>query len=337
MEQKNILEALYYTGQVFGNENDEYLKATIYRANTKNQWFTPESIQQALTYWSKALSPENLAKWIEREQITDNPSPKNIGIVTAGNIPLVGLHDVVSVLITGNKAIIKPSADDEELLKFFAKTMIEANPEFANYITFVDRLENVDAVIATGSNNTARYFEYYFGKYPNIIRKNRNSIAVLTGDETPETLTKIGADITGYFGKGCRNVTQVWAPQGYDWVKFIDNLLVYGGLINHNKYANNYVYHRALLLMNQDAHLDSGFMLFREDKKIYAPIGMLNYTHYKDIDEVKKFIAENAEAIQCVVSEATGIGTTILPGQSQNPTLWDYADGVNTIQFLKGI
>jgi hypothetical protein len=337
MELKNITQALIYTAQALVNEYDEDLQSTINKAHAKNQWFTTESIKQALTYWYNALTAENIAVWIEKEQIANNPSPKNIGIVTAGNIPLVGLHDVVSVLITGNKAVIKPSTDDEELLKFFARKMVEANPGFDKYITFANRLETIDAVIATGSNNTARYFEYYFGKYPNIIRKNRNSIAVLTGNETPETLTKIGADITSYFGKGCRNVTQVWGPQGYNWVKFIDNQMPYKDLINHNKYANNYVYHRALLLMNQDVHLDSGFMLYREDKKIYAPIGMLNYTHYNSIDEVKNFIAENAEAIQCVVSEATGIGTTILPGQTQNPTLWDYADGVNTIQFLKGV
>ena len=260
-----------------------------------------------------------------------------MGIIAAGNIPLVGLHDVLCVLLTGHRALVKLSADDEVLMKFVFEQLVTANPLLGQYIQVADKLENIDAAIATGSNNTARYFEYYFGKYPHIIRKNRNSIAVLTGNETPETLQKIGHDITSYFGKGCRNVTQVWAPQGYDWTKFIDNLQGYVQMADHNKYINNYNYHKAILLMNLDAHLDSGFMLFKEDRRIYSPIGMLNYTHYNDINEAKEFIAQNADNIQCIVSESDRFMEAVAPGQTQNPELWEYADGVNTIQFLKGL
>lgn len=336
MKLNDILNALYYTGKVLGDRSDAELVLAMHKAYTANQWFTPENIGLAVDYWSKKLTPESLQQWIDREQITDNPHPKTVGIIAAGNIPLVGLHDIISVLITGNKVVVKPSSEDEELIKFFADTLIQADAEMAGYIQTAERIEKLDAVIATGSNNTARYFEYYFGKYPNVIRKNRNSIAVLTGNESPETMTKIAGDITGYFGKGCRNVTQVWLPKGFDIVKFIDNTLPYGDLINHNKYANNYVYHRALLLMNMDAHLDNGFMLFREDEKIYAPIGTVNYAFYDHLDDMKAFVAEHAEEIQCVVSEAD-LGNVIAPGETQNPALWDYADGVNTIEFLKGI
>lgn len=336
MKLNDILNALYYTGKVLGDRSDAELVLAMHKAYTANQWFTPENIGLAVDYWSKKLTPESLQQWIDREQITDNPHPKTVGIIAAGNIPLVGLHDIISVLITGNKVVVKPSSEDEELITFFVDTLIQADAEMAGYIQTAERIEKLDAVIATGSNNTARYFEYYFGKYPNVIRKNRNSIAVLTGNESPETMTKIAGDITGYFGKGCRNVTQVWLPKGFDIVKFIDNTLPYGDLINHNKYANNYVYHRALLLMNMDAHLDNGFMLFREDEKIYAPIGTVNYAFYDHLDEMKAFVAEHAEEIQCVVSEAD-LGNVIAPGETQNPALWDYADGVNTIEFLKGI
>lgn len=336
MELNEILNALHYTGRVFSDKNDAELLIAMHKAYIANPWFTPENIALAVNYWSEKLTPESLQQWIEREQIGNNPNPKTVGIIAAGNIPLVGLHDILSVIITGNRAIIKPSSEDEALTQFFIATMVQANPEMANYLQTTERIEKLDAVIATGSNNTARYFEYYFGKYPNVIRKNRNSIAVLTGNESPETLTKIAGDIVGYFGKGCRNVTQVWMPKGFDIVKFIDNTLPYSDLINHNKYANNYVYHRALFLMNMDAHLDNGFMLFREDKKIYAPIGTVNYTFYEDLSDVKAFIAEHTEEIQCVVSEAD-LGNVVAPGETQNPALWDYADGVNTIEFLKGI
>ncbi len=336
MKLNDILNALYYTGKVLGDRSDAELVLAMHKAYTANQWFTPENIGLAVDYWSKKLTPESLQQWIDREQITDNAHPKTVGIIAAGNIPLVGLHDIISVLITGNKVVVKPSSEDEELITFFVDTLIQADPEMAGYIQTAERIEKLDAVIATGSNNTARYFEYYFSKYPNVIRKNRNSIAVLTGNESPETMTKIAGDITGYFGKGCRNVTQVWLPKGFDIVKFIDNTLPYGDLINHNKYANNYVYHRALLLMNMDAHLDNGFMLFREDEKIYAPIGTVNYAFYEHLDDMKAFVAEHAEEIQCVVSEAD-LGNVIAPGETQNPALWDYADGVNTIEFLKGI
>ncbi len=337
MDLKQTMDALHRVGQVFDNQDNIELQQAVELAFAKNRWFSTDSTTMALRYWSEQLSPKKLDLWVEKEGITTNKSPKNIGIIAAGNIPLVGLHDVVTVLLTGNTIKLKLSTDDEVLMQFFIDQLIQANPIFGQAIEVVERMKNIDAVIATGSNNTARYFEAYFGKYPHIIRKNRNSIAVLTGDESPETIKKIGNDILSYFGKGCRNVTQLWLPKGYDLVKFLDNLQGFTDIINHNKYVNNYHYHKAILLMNKDTHLDSGFMLLREDRKIYSPIGMINYTYYDSMGEVKEFLAQNAENIQCVVSESSSLPEAVPAGETQNPNLWDYADGVNTIQFLQGL
>lgn len=337
MTLQHTIDALCRVGQIFSTTENIDLQTAAHQAYAKNKWFSAENIELSLNYWGKKLTLPQLQTWIEKEGIGENTSPKIVGIVSAGNIPLVGLHDVVSTLLAGHKVKVKLSADDEPLMKFFIEQFILANPVLGQNIQAVERLEGIDAAIATGSNNTARYFEYYFGKYPNIIRKNRNSIAVLTGNESVETMQKIGFDMLSYFGKGCRNVTQLWAPQGYDWVKFLDALQGHIYLADHNKYVNNYHYHKAILLMNKDAHLDAGFLLVREDKKIYSPIGMVNYSYYDDINEVKEFIAQNNEDIQCVVSESSEIKEAILPGETQNPELWEYADGVNTIQFLKGL
>ncbi|HYG15329.1 MAG TPA: acyl-CoA reductase [Bacteroidia bacterium] len=334
---EEIVKALVKVGRSFGNKDNAQLQQAMESAWAHNKWFTAENVQLALDYWHSKLTAENLQKWMEREGVAENTAAKTVGIVAAGNIPMVSLHDVVCVLLTGNRVNIKLSSDDEVLMKFFIRLLVNANPLMGQYIQAVDKIENIDAVIATGSNNTARYFQYYFGKYPNIIRKNRNSIAVLTGNETPETLHKIGFDITSYFGKGCRNVTQVWAPEGYNWEKFIVGISGYNDIINHNKYANNYTYHKAIILMNLDKHLDTGFILLRNDRKIYSPLGVLNYTEYKDMGEVKEFIAHNADNIQCIVSESPGLLEAVKPGNTQNPELWEYADGVNTIKFLKGL
>lgn len=338
MNLDTTIKALAAVGNTLKDAGSPAVQEAVQQAYIKNKWFTPENIQYTLNYWGNALTEGTLSQWAEKEQIpAENPAPKTVGIVAAGNIPMVGLHDILCVLMTGNKALVKLSSDDEVLMKFFIEQLVAAEPAFEDYIKTTERIENIDAAIATGSNNTARYFEYYFGKYPHIIRKNRNSIAILTGDETPETIKKIGFDITAYFGKGCRNVTQVWAPKGYNWEKFIDAILEYFPIIDHHKYANNYTYHKAILLMNMSAHLDSGFLLLQESEKIYSPIGVLNYRHYDTPGEVTAFIAENAEAIQCIVSEAGFIDNAVAPGQSQNPALWEYADGVNTIEFLKGL
>ncbi len=337
MNLEKTISALHRVGQVFGNENSIELQQTITQAYAKNKWFDEDSTKMALSYWSKQLTAENLNQWVSKESIANNSEPKTIGVIAAGNIPLVGLHDVISVLLTGNKVKVKLSSDDEVLMKFFITQLILAEPSLGQLIEVAEKIENIDAVIATGSNNTTRYFEYYFNKYPHIIRKNRNSIAVLTGNESAETIQKIGSDILSYFGKGCRNITQLWLPKGYDLVPFLDNLQGFISIVDHNKYANNYHYHKAILLMNKDKHLDSGFMLLREDKKIYSPIGMINYTYYNDMGEVKEFLAQNAEHIQCVVSEADSLPEAILAGETQNPELWDYADGVNTINFLQNL
>lgn len=337
MTLQKTINALCRVGQIFSTAENVDLQTAAHKAYAKNKWFSAENIELSLSYWGKKLTLPQLQQWIEKEGIEENSAPKTVGIVSAGNIPLVGLHDVVSALLAGHKVKVKLSTDDEPLMLFFIQQFTLANPTLGQNIQAVDKLEGIDAAIATGSNNTARYFEYYFGKYPNIIRKNRNSIAVLTGNESVETMQKIGFDMMSYFGKGCRNVTQLWAPQGYDWVKFLDALQGYVYLADHNKYVNNYHYHRAILLLNKDEHLDAGFLLVREDRKIYSPIGMVNYAYYNDINEVKDFITQNTDSIQCVVSENPAIENAVSPGQTQNPELWEYADGVNTVAFLKGL
>jgi len=248
----------------------------------------------------------------------------------AGNIPLVGFHDFLSVLITGNKVLAKLSSNDTVLLPFLAKKLIEIEPGFAELIEFTEeRLSNFDAVIATGSNNTARYFEYYFGKYPSIIRKNRNSVAILTGNETPEQLDALAEDIFRYFGLGCRNVSKLFLPKDYNFDPFFNAMYGWKEIINNNKYINNYDYNKAVYLMSNIELLDNEFLLLKEDNGFSSPISVVFYQYYESEDELRKYLSENKEHIQAIVSEKD-----IPFGAAQKPQLWDYADGVDTVSFL---
>lgn len=303
------------------------------KAEIENGWFTNDNIKFALNSWSEALSEESLQQWISNYKIEET-APKTVAIVMAGNIPLVGFHDFLTVLITGNKVLAKLSSNDKTLLPFLSKKLIEIEPAFNNYIEFTEeKLENFDAVIATGSNNTARYFDYYFGKYPSIIRKNRNSVAVLNGNETEEELTQLADDIFQYFGLGCRNVSKIYIPENYDFERFFKAMFSWKEIIHNHKYINNYDYNKAVYLMDSFPLLDNEFMLLKEDKGFSSPISVIFYEKYSSAENIQKHLEEQAENIQCVVSKA-GIKNEIPFGKAQNPELWDYADGVDTVDFL---
>jgi hypothetical protein len=305
------------------------------KAYLSNNWFTTEMQLYAINNWQKALQPIQLKKWLQKYPINDNNNPKTVGIIMAGNIPLVGLHDLICVLATGNKALVKMSSSDNVLVQHIIDTLIAIEPEFANYIIIAKEGFKIpfDAVIATGSNNSNRYFEYYFKNKPGIFRANRNSLAVLSGNETPEDYLKLADDIFMYFGLGCRNVSKLFVPEDFDFNPFFEGLNKYKDIINHNKYANNYTYHKAIFLMNNTKHLDNGFVLLKEDEKLASPLSVVFYSHYKHINEVNNYIYQHNKAIQCVVSKQALPGS-IPFGLTQNTTLFDYADGIDTVDFL---
>lgn len=318
-----------HNGIFFNDMND-----LIVLSQSHNGWFTPDQVYFALQSWSAALTAENLDKWLDCYDIKENTAPKTIGLILAGNIPLVGFHDFLSVLITGNRVLVKASSNDQHLLPFLAKYLITAEPEFTGYINFTEgKLEGFDAVIATGSNNTARYFEYYFKGKPSIIRKNRNSAALLTGNESKEDLVALGEDIFRYFGLGCRNVSKLYVPEGYDFTPFFEAMYEYSDVIHYEKYANNYDYNKAVFLMSNFKLLDNGFLTIKEDTSYASPISSVFYEYYNDLDQIREKIAAEKEQIQCIVSDGLVDGSVKF-GQTQQPQLWDYADNVDTIEFL---
>ncbi|MCI2228051.1 acyl-CoA reductase [Polaribacter sp. MSW13] len=305
-------------------------------AQENNSWFTRDNLLFALESWSKTLTKNNLNTWITKENISIT-KPKKVAIIMAGNIPLVGFHDFISVLITGHSVLVKQSSNDKSLLPFLAKYLEYAEESFKGNITFTEeKLTNFDAVIATGSNNTARYFEYYFKNKPNIIRKSRNSVAVITGNETEEDLQKLSDDVFQYFGLGCRSVSKLYVPKGYDFNNFFNGMYVKKDLINNAKYANNYDYNKAVYLMSEFDLLENGFLMIKEDESYASPIATIFYEYYDNLDDLKIKLYEDRDKIQCVVSKGF-IENEIAFGETQNPQLWDYADGVNTLEFLSSI
>jgi len=305
-------------------------------SQSHNGWFTPEQVYHAIESWAKALQEDNLNQWLANYDFS-RVKPKTVGLILAGNIPLVGFHDFLSVLISGHKVLVKTSSNDQHLIKFLANYLIAINPEMKNSITFTDgKLENFDAVIATGSNNTARYFEYYFKNKPSIIRKNRNSVALLTGNETHKDLVNLGEDIFRYFGLGCRNVSKLFVPKDYDFQPFFQAIYEYKDVIFYEKYSNNYDYNKAVFLMSNFKLLDNEFLTLKEDSSYSSPISSVFYEYYENIEEIKKQLVKDTEQIQCVVSKNV-IENSIPFGQTQQPQLWDYADNVDTLQFLLSI
>jgi hypothetical protein len=311
----------------------EAMTKAIQLSKSYNGWFTENNIQFAFKSWEDALNEENLLKWTSKYDL-EKVHNHHIAIVLAGNIPLVGFHDLLSVLISGNRVIAKLSSNDKLLLPYLTKYLIAIEPEFEGKIVFTEeRLEKFNAVIATGSNNTARYFEYYFGKYPNIIRKNRNSVAVLSGKETSEELKSLSNDIFRYFGLGCRNVSKIFIPKDYNFDAFFNAMFIWKEVINDNKYINNYDYNKAVYLMSNINLLDNEFLLLKEDINFSSPISVTFYEYYDTLESVSEKLITEKDNIQCIVSNL-GIKNEIKFGETQNPNLWEYADGIDTIDFL---
>ncbi len=311
----------------------EDLRNAVERAGLRNGWFTRENLGHALAAWGKQLTEDKLRAWISRYNISDNP-PRTIAIIMAGNIPMVGFHDLLSVLISGNRALVKLASGDSELLPALCKQLVRYEPLLEGSVIFADGvLKGYDAVIATGSDNTARYFEYYFGKKPHIIRKNRNSAAVLTGDETSEELHALGEDIFRYFGLGCRSVSKLFVPENYSFEALFDALKGYEYFKEHHKYHNNYDYNKAVYLMSEFPFLDNGFFILKEDAQYASPIGTVYYETYSSQKELNKKIQSDMEKIQCVVGRGFSEADVSF-GQTQHPSLWDYADSVDTVEFL---
>ena len=302
-------------------------------SQSHNGWYTRDNVLFSIASWAQALTEQNLNHWLEQYDFT-NLKPKTIGLILAGNIPLVGFHDFLSVLISGHKVLVKTSSNDQKLLPFLANYLIAVDPRINEFITFTDgKLENFDAVIATGSNNTARYFEYYFKDKPSIIRKSRNSVAVLDGQESKEQMIALGEDIFQYFGLGCRNVSKIFIPKNYNFDLFFNGMFPYQDVIKYEKYANNYDYNKAVFLMSNFKLLDNEFLTIKEDKSYASPISSVFYEYYDDLENLKLRLNNESEQIQCIVSNNL-IENSIDFGQTQKPKLWDYADNADTLKFL---
>lgn len=339
MTLESRIEVLSTLGQEI-LERPDWLQEAVQNAYYANKWFTESESWNALeaiaTYF---LPQEILTDWTSRYNIQKVVDSKIIGLVLAGNIPLVGFHDVLCCFITGHKVKAKLSAKDEILLKAIVNRLSELEPKVVDRIVLTDRLKDFDAVIATGSNNSSTYFEEYFGKYPNIIRKNRNAVAVISGNETEEDFISLGHDIFNYFGLGCRNVSKLYVPTGYKFDDMLGTLHDhYKELANHDKYRNNFDYNNALLMLNKVEFLMSGSLIITESEDIPSRISTVHYSYYNDIKSLEKELAERKEEIQCIVSKVDLKNhSTFSFGEAQRPSISDYADGVDTMEFLTNL
>jgi hypothetical protein len=308
--------------------------AVFSRAVASNLWFTEAHIRQAVTAWADSMCEEEVMGWSGHELVT--AAPKEVGLILAGNIPLVGLHDVLCVLLSGHRARIKCSSDDAVLIPWACELLAQCHPNWKSQISFSDKLNGVEALIATGSNNSSRYFEYYFRHVPHIIRKNRHSVAVLTGNESEAALKLLGNDVFDYFGLGCRNVSMVWLPAGFELSRLFEAWEERcKSLLQHPRYVNNFDYHLAILMVNRELHYTNNAVILQEKTSLSAAISVLHYAYYQHPDEMHTWLEENKDQLQCVVSAADWVHGAVGFGESQQPHLWDYADGVNTLDFLQ--
>ncbi len=328
MNLQKRIELLQYLKKYL-QENGEEWQLIKSKATVQNGWFITEFIDLAVkNIYTEFLPKEKLEAWAAHYHLDDNIGGKNVGLVMAGNIPLVGFHDLLSVFISGHRQTIKLSSKDDVLLKHIVEKLTSWDESISNNISFAEMLKGCDAYIATGSNNSARYFEHYFSKYPNIIRRNRTGVAVISGSETEEELNRLSDDIHQYFGLGCRNVTKLYVPRGYDFVPLLKAFDKYKYFGDHHKYKNNYDYQLSLALMNNIFYMTDGATLLIEDDAIFSAISRLNYSYYDSLEKTVEMLKGNDD-IQCIAGQA-GIPF----GQAQQPGLTDYADGTDTMQFL---
>lgn len=329
---KSIGEDAPWEGFDSGVTKEEYelLNLWVSKAKVYNGWFEEKEVRRSFTSWGEALTSDNLTKWIANYCVSGTKAQKTIAIIMAGNIPMVGLHDLICCYITGHKALLKLSSDDDKLIPALLQVWSCFDIDIKESAKIVvAKMENFDAVIATGSNNSARHFEEYFGKYPHIIRKNRTSVAVIDGTESEEELKLLADDVFAYYGLGCRNVTKLYLPKGYDLNKVFGGLFHYQNVTDNKKYGNNYDYHKAVFLLEQYDVLENGFILMKQDASLVSPIGTLYYDSYEDKNQLYDNLHAISDQIQCIVAK-----DKVPFGEAQHPQLWDYADGVDTIQFL---
>ncbi len=336
LEQR--IDALAALGRHLLGE-DEYLRAVMHRTHFNNPWFTMENQERAIrAIATHFLDREKLEAWAAGYAIAEPPPMKTIGLVMAGNLPLVGFHDVVCTFTAGHKAKIKLSDKDKFLLPYLLDLLKRHNPAAGDFFEITDRLKGYDAVIATGSNNSARYFEAYFGKYPHIIRKNRNAVAVLNGSETSDDLHELGKDVFRYFGLGCRNVSKLYVPQGYDFRPLLEKLHEFKDIALHDKYMNNFDYNMALVMLNRVPFLNNSCIILTEDHNIASRVAMLHYAFYTDKISLVEELTARREEIQCVVGREAVTGFPVLPfGKTQEPGLGDYPDGVDVMALITGV
>ena len=319
-----------WTNYSIGATENEYqkLQGIIGKQFVLNGWFSKENVLQSLLSIGNQLTEINLNNWLN--DYTYSTSPKRIGIIMAGNIPLVGFHDFLCVLLSGNSVVAKLSSDDNTLLPALAEQLIQYTPSLKERINFsFGKLGEIEAIIATGSNNSTKYFEQYFGHYPHLFRKNRTSIAVLTGEETKEELSALGKDIFSYFGLGCRNVSHLLIPKDFNLNRFFEAIVDYHPIVNHHKYANNYDYNKAVYLMNLMELLDNNFVLLRESEELFSPLSMVHYQRYETKNEIESYLKLHSDNLQAIV------GHNYIPfGEAQAPKLNDYADGIDVMLWL---
>lgn len=313
------------------NDDDEIFDILLKKSQLENPWFTQKNLKYSLNQWANLLTEDKINEWLSK--YSSSETPKKVGLILAGNIPIVGFHDVIAVILSGNIPLIKLSSKDKRILPYLLQRWQEFSDNEIQY-EIVEKLDNFDAVIATGSNNTARYLEYYFKNYRSIIRKNRTSIAVLNGEETEEELKLLANDIFRYFGLGCRNVTRLFIPKEMKLDILFENFIDFGEIINHNSYANNYDYNKAIYLLNQEKFWDNNFVMLKEDNNLFSPLSVINFSRYENLSEVEKFVEEHQNEIQCIVANPNlGLDSECF-GEAQNPSLSTYADQVDTMEFL---
>jgi hypothetical protein len=337
MTLEERIDAFASLGDFIEKISSEELSNLYRRVENNNNWFTPEQVKNALDALLLFLHKERLTDWLSKYDLSEISDPKSIGILMAGNIPAVGFHDMMCVLLSGHQACVKTSSSDQILINWLIDSLISIEPRFGQLISVEEMLKNKDAYIATGSDNSARYFDYYFGKYPNIIRKNRTSVGILDGSETKEDFLELAKDVFQYYGLGCRNVSKIFVPNREILISLLDSIEDFREVASNHKYFHNYEYNKSILLVNREMHLDNGFLILQESEGLVSPISVLYYEVYESRNELDELIASVSDKIQCIVTKNGWYQDSLPFGKAQCPALDEYADGIDTMAFLKNL